>query len=39
METWELLARECIRDTVARYNHAGDTGRFDDDGRVLRAGR
>ena len=29
METWELLARECIRDTVARYNHAGDTGRFD----------
>lgn len=29
METWELLARECIRDTVARYNHAGDTGRFE----------
>jgi len=29
VETWELLARECIRDTVARYNHAGDTGRFD----------
>src|SRR4029078_12976019 len=28
-ETWELLARECIRDTVARYNHSGDTGRFD----------
>src|SRR3954469_25986280 len=30
METWELVARECIRDTVARYNHAGDAGRFDD---------
>lgn len=30
MEPWELVARECIRDTVARYNHAGDTGRFDD---------
>ena len=30
MEMWELVARECIRDTVARYNHAGDSGRFDD---------
>ena len=30
METWELIARECVRDTVARYNHAGDAGRFDD---------
>ena len=30
METSELVARECIRDTVARYNHAGDSGRFDD---------
>ena len=30
METWERVARECIRDTVARYNHAGDAGRFDD---------
>lgn len=30
MENWELVARECIRDTVARYNHAGDSGRFDD---------
>ena len=28
METWELVARECVRDTVARYNHAGDAGRF-----------
>ena len=25
---WELVARECIRDTVARYNHAGDSGRY-----------
>ena len=30
MEHWELVARECIRDTVARYNHAGDSGRYDD---------
>jgi hypothetical protein len=30
VDTWELVARECIRDTVARYNHAGDRGRFDD---------
>lgn len=30
MEIWELVVRECIRDTVARYNHAGDSGRFDD---------
>jgi hypothetical protein len=30
MEMWELVARECIRHTVARYNHAGDSGRFDD---------
>lgn len=30
MEMWELVARECVRDTVARYNHAGDSGRFDD---------
>ena len=29
MELWELAAREGIRDTVARYNHAGDAGRFD----------
>ena len=29
METWELIAREAIRDTVARYNDAGDRGRFD----------
>lgn len=29
MEHWELAARESIRDLVARYNTAGDAGRFD----------
>jgi len=29
METWELLARESIRDIVARYNSNGDSGRID----------
>jgi len=29
MEPWELIARESIRDLVARYNTNGDTGRFD----------
>jgi hypothetical protein len=29
MEIWELLARESVRDLVARYNANGDTGRFD----------
>lgn len=29
METWELVARESIRDLVARYNASGDSGRFD----------
>ena len=29
METWELVAREQIRDTVARYNWSGDAGRID----------
>lgn len=29
METWELVARESIRDLVARYNASGDAGRFD----------
>jgi hypothetical protein len=28
MEDWELVAREEIRDLVARYNANGDTGRF-----------
>lgn len=27
-ELWQLLARESIRDLVARYNANGDTGRF-----------
>jgi SnoaL-like domain len=29
MEIWELVARESIRDLVARYNANGDSGRFD----------
>jgi uncharacterized protein (TIGR02246 family) len=29
MEQWELIARESIRDLVARYNANGDTGRID----------
>jgi hypothetical protein len=27
---WELVAREHIRDTLARYNWSGDAGRLDD---------
>jgi hypothetical protein len=27
---WELVAREQIRDTLARYNWAGDAGRLED---------
>jgi hypothetical protein len=27
---WELVARERIRDTLARYNWAGDAGRLDE---------
>ncbi len=30
MEIWELLIREQIRDTIARYNWVGDAGRLDD---------
>jgi hypothetical protein len=30
MELWELIARECIRDTIAAYNQSGDRGRFDE---------
>jgi hypothetical protein len=30
MEIWELSVREQIRDTIARYNWAGDAGRLDD---------
>jgi uncharacterized protein (TIGR02246 family) len=29
MELWELEARECIRDLVARYNANGDSGRIE----------
>ncbi len=29
MEIWQVVARESIRDLVARYNANGDTGRFD----------
>ncbi len=29
MEVWELVARESIRDLIARYNANGDSGRFD----------
>jgi ketosteroid isomerase-like protein len=29
MELWELMAREAVRDLVARYNAFGDSGRFD----------
>jgi hypothetical protein len=30
VEIWELFAREHIRDTLARYNWAGDAARLDD---------
>jgi len=30
MEVWELEAREAIRELVAGYAHAGDSGRFDE---------
>ena len=30
METWELEAREQIRDTITRYAHHVDGGRFDE---------
>ena len=30
MESWELVARESVRDLVARYNANGDSGRFDE---------
>jgi hypothetical protein len=29
VELWELVAREHIRDTIARYNWAGDSGRLE----------
>ncbi len=30
MQLWELAARERVRDTLARYNWAGDAGRLDE---------
>jgi ketosteroid isomerase-like protein len=30
MESWELVARETIRELVARYAHGVDRGRFDE---------
>jgi hypothetical protein len=30
MEIWELVARESVRDVIARYNAYGDAGRMDD---------
>lgn len=30
METWELIAREQIRELVAGYAHCADSGRFDE---------
>jgi hypothetical protein len=30
MELWELTARECCRDTLAQYTHAGDRYQLDD---------
>jgi hypothetical protein len=30
VELWELAARELIRETIARYAHFADSGRFDE---------
>ncbi|CPR06910.1 hypothetical protein BN971_00886 [Mycobacterium bohemicum DSM 44277] len=30
MQVWELIAREQIRETLARYNWSGDAGRIDE---------
>jgi hypothetical protein len=30
MEAWELVARECCRDTLAQYSHAGDRYMLDE---------
>lgn len=30
MHTWELVARERVRDTLARYHWAGDAGRIEE---------
>src|SRR5580693_3046115 len=30
MELWELIARECCRDTLVQYSHAGDRYQLED---------
>lgn len=35
MELWELVARESVRDLVARYNANGDAGRFAEVARLF----
>jgi SnoaL-like domain len=37
VEMWELVAREHIRDTLARYNWSGDAGRLDELADTFRA--
>jgi hypothetical protein len=35
VEIWEVVVREQIRDTLARYNWSGDAGRIDDLARTF----
>jgi SnoaL-like domain len=35
MELWELVARECCRDTLAQYTHAGDRFRMEEYGTAF----
>jgi hypothetical protein len=35
MEQWELVARECCRDTLAQYTHAGDRFRMEEYGAAF----
>jgi hypothetical protein len=35
MESWELVARECCRDTLALYTHAGDRYRIEELGSTF----
>jgi len=37
VELWEVVARESIRATLARYNAAGDRGQLAEVGVVLHA--
>lgn len=37
MQVWELVAREQIRDVLARYNWSGDAGRLDELAGTFRA--